>query len=311
MTNEVNNIPKSFSNADEIIGKLFEMQRKGQYIFRGISKREQNNPSLKRYYYQGQHVDLSDYEFGLIHKFIREAAPYFPSNFEMFDYLAIAQHYRVPTRLLDWTRNPFVALFFSINRCFVDAESKHAIYVAPMSEQILVNEDYTRNTYGHLTYKINDAMLFYNFISLIEEKDDKGKIKLINTIEQNRVTFKEKLRINIPVISNYEGLIILDLPSKNERLRAQQGLFSIPRSLKEDDPIDEVNRQAQCIRLCINEAERKKLIEELKVLGYSLSSMFPELESIGRVTTSFFCDMYPRQMQVKSSKELEDDDSHN
>ncbi len=32
-----------------------------------------------------------------------------------WEYLAYAQHYSVPTRLLDWSFNPLVALFFSVN----------------------------------------------------------------------------------------------------------------------------------------------------------------------------------------------------
>lgn len=32
-----------------------------------------------------------------------------------WEYLAYAQHYNVPTRLLDWSFNPLVALFFSVN----------------------------------------------------------------------------------------------------------------------------------------------------------------------------------------------------
>ncbi|WP_309666472.1 FRG domain-containing protein [Tabrizicola sp.] len=68
------------------------------------------------------------YEAQLIDFFFREAFPYLPrvergySNDRI-----IAQHFGVPTRLLDWSSDPFVALFFALESWERDEDA--AIYM--------------------------------------------------------------------------------------------------------------------------------------------------------------------------------------
>ncbi len=91
-------------------------------IYRGVSREDYRLiPSMGRKNYN---VDLERVVIGM---FKRQALPYtsFVPTTD-WEWLTLAQHHGLPTRLLDWTRNPLVALYFAVN---TDNSCDGAVYI--------------------------------------------------------------------------------------------------------------------------------------------------------------------------------------
>ena len=98
-------------------------------LFRGVSDKDfQLIPSIGRNTKEGTNGDIDYAERTLIQEFKRLSAPVLDSintPKSDFEWLFLAQHYGVPTRLLDWSTNPLVALYFAVEK---DDEVDGAIY---------------------------------------------------------------------------------------------------------------------------------------------------------------------------------------
>ena len=111
-------------------------------IFRGVSKKKYKLiPSIGRDTENGTHGDINTLENNLITEFKRLSIPELKNVPKLdIEWLFLAQHYGLPTRLLDWSSNPMVGLFFAV--CGND-DIDGALYIAKHQ----VTDQYERYDY--------------------------------------------------------------------------------------------------------------------------------------------------------------------
>jgi hypothetical protein len=95
-------------------------------IFRGVSKASHElTPSIARVAAKDTESRF-DFEIEIFEEFQARALPFLIREPQSrLEWLFLAQHYGIPTRLLDWTTNPLVALFFATEN---DHEHDFAVY---------------------------------------------------------------------------------------------------------------------------------------------------------------------------------------
>lgn len=165
-----------------------------------------------------------------------------------FDWTFLMQHYGVPTRLLDWSESPLVALFFAVDDFHKHRNSDAAVWC--LKPTALNKNANISNT------------LEANYIPSFED-------------EELQPYATEKLRA-----TNVELLPLATIATRNNpRIQAQMGTFTIHHTKKV--AIEGVGDKSHVIKYIIPSTNRETLKKELKLLGINQFSLFPELTSVG------------------------------
>lgn len=110
-------------------------------LYRGQAQDKTLLPKIARY----DIPDVEETERDMLEDFKRRSLhliDYHPGN--SWDWLALAQHHGMATRLLDWTENPLIALWFSIATKIDENTADYAVVWAfnvPKDDIVLSTED--------------------------------------------------------------------------------------------------------------------------------------------------------------------------
>lgn len=132
MSQKLKNVTQLLEEVNNIMSQKKE-HYKCDLIFRGQPTQAKEGkcnllPKISRY----KNKDVLNLEKLVIREFKRLAPPLITIDpIDDFDWLVLAQHFGLPTRLLDWTFNPLAAIWFALNSVKDDVRSSEIWIFAP------------------------------------------------------------------------------------------------------------------------------------------------------------------------------------
>ena len=208
------------------------------WVFRGQLDSEWSlTTSLERKY--GAETITSKDEINAIFEFMNKARMHLNFGFSLLDALAAMQHYGVATRMLDFTRSFFVALYFAFNGVGQKQDYRnHAIWAIRMNDAFLKSqginyelEDDVRTTIDNVARdnRLEEGVkkIFFNDEEIFQMRFGYLQDKMLN----NSIFLAEKIRkIAEGILSgkndeNIVGILPVDVFGSNARMIAQNGLF--------------------------------------------------------------------------------------
>ena len=264
----------SFLDFEILLSEIYKQDRMvnmEDYAYRGVQNKEYGLETSLSY------TGLVDYESEMIHSLRNSMPSEFLDCKDTYTMVAKMQHYGLPTRLLDFSRNPLVALWFACDdegHTEKDADKDGLVYIWVCATML---------SYGNL----NKIFNYPEFICQQSGPNDKdlefeyfeGHAKFCEAICVSRREINQQslfmVGINKMIAFWYEGENLITTANEKEIPKNQSVIWNSLGTMcaTKDEMID------NCIKVVVPKEIKKDILEELEIRGITRDFLFPEIHN--------------------------------
>lgn len=212
----------------------------------------------------------------------------FSSVESTFQTLVRMQHYSLPTRLLDITINPLIALYFASEKSASDTESGEVVVLQVPKKELKYFDSDTVSVISNISRRPS------SFTSLDQWA---GEPKIFNSdpqIERLLHEIKKEKPYFLPRIepADLKRVVCVKPKLDNARIIRQDGaflLFGIGKSKLDCAEVPkEFRPNLPFGRIIIKHSEKTEIRKQLRALGITQSTVFPEIDRVAQHITELY-----------------------
>jgi len=214
-----------------------------------------------------------------------------------FQMLVKMQHYSLPTRLLDLTANPLIALYFACSEGKSRIEGGEVVVLKIPKREIRYHDSDTVSVISNISRRPSSFK-----IPRIKDEPKFNESKemkyLLHEIKKEKPYFEAKIR------REHLGSVVCVKPKlDNPRIIKQDGAFLL-FGVKTDkntpaDIVPEYLYQEQ--RIIVKHLDKVKILEQLRTLGITKGSIFPEIDRVAEHLREIYATPDEEELTSKSS----------
>lgn len=265
-------LSKGITSVEGFVRKVFGMQKGGDdaLFYRGHSNRDKYklSPAVFRT------TEERKSEPTMFRELLISNAPDFRDDRSTFEKLVRMQHYFLPTRLLDISTNPLIALYFA---CKSSPEKVGEVirFAIKQDEMKFFDSDTVSciANLAQLSLSDKESIKFDETVEIFNSQDPIRK--LLHFIKEEKPYFRDAI-----VSTDLKRIVCVRGKLNNTRIVSQSGaflIFGLDAVLPEEG-----NAHIKIERMTINAGSKAKIIKELDQLALNESTIFPYIENSAR-----------------------------
>jgi hypothetical protein len=208
-----------------------------------------------------------------------------------FQMLVKMQHYSLPTRLLDITANPLIALYFACSEGKSKLEGGEVVVFKIPKRDIRYHDSDTVSVLANISRRPADFGV--PRISDEEKFNNSKQMRyLLHEIKQEKPYFEAKIKR-----AHLESVICVKPKLDNPRIIKQDGAFLLfgVKGKKNTPAIIDKSHLYSEKRIIVKHLEKSRILDQLHALGITKGSIYPEIDRVAE---------HLRDIYASSDKEL-------